>query len=447
MSSSPSASEPIVSVHDLGKCHRIYDRPQDRLKQALLRGRRKYYREFWALRGISFDVHRGESLGIVGRNGSGKSTLLQLIAGTMAPTEGEVEVHGRVAAMLELGTGFNPEFTGRENVFLQGAMLGIGRREMEARFDTIAAFADIGAFIDQPVKTYSSGMTARLAFAVAFAVEPDVLIVDELLAVGDLAFQARCLSRLRQLRDRGLTMLFVSHSPDAIRSICGKGLFLIDGTARFFGDAERATDLYLAYVREQANRDALAAEGMAAAPDASAPSAALRYGTGHVRVQAVQILNGDGEPCRAFEYNDTVVVEVTVRSHIDVSDLSLSFLVRDMTGVDLMGTTTFDERVPLPPLGKDGILTVRFSFTNTLRPGNFGVSVAVNRVSRRDYTDSLLFDQIDGGAAFTVLAHPERPVHYKFHQPVVIRYERVSGGIRADVVEVQQAAGRRRPSA
>ena len=233
MSSSPSASEPIVSVHDLGKCHRIYDRPQDRLKQALLRGRRKYYREFWALRGISFDVHRGESLGIVGRNGSGKSTLLQLIAGTMAPTEGEVEVHGRVAAMLELGTGFNPEFTGRENVFLQGAMLGIGRREMEARFDTIAAFADIGAFIDQPVKTYSSGMTARLAFAVAFAVEPDVLIVDELLAVGDLAFQARCLSRLRQLRDRGLTMLFVSHSPDAIRSICGKGLFLIDGTARW----------------------------------------------------------------------------------------------------------------------------------------------------------------------------------------------------------------------
>ena len=166
-----------------------------------------------------------------------------------------------------------------------------------------------------------------------------------------------------------------------------------------------------------------------------------------MRVQAVQILNGDGEPCRAFEYNDTVVVEVTVRSHIDVSDLSLSFLVRDMTGVDLMGTTTFDERVPLPPLGKDGILTVRFSFTNTLRPGNFGVSVAVNRVSRRDYTDSLLFDQIDGGAAFTVLAHPERPVHYKFHQPVVIRYERVSGGIRADVVEVQQAAGRRRPSA
>ncbi|MCS7352481.1 MAG: ABC transporter ATP-binding protein, partial [Thermoflexus sp.] len=178
------------------------------------------------MRNVSFEVRRGETVGIIGRNGSGKSTLLQIIAGTLAPTEGEVQVKGRVAALLELGSGFNPEFTGRENVYLNGAILGLSREEIDARFDDIAAFADIGEFIDQPVKVYSSGMYARLAFAVAVSLDPDILIVDEILAVGDLALQQRCATRLRQLRDNGLTLLYVSHSPDAIKSICQKALLL-----------------------------------------------------------------------------------------------------------------------------------------------------------------------------------------------------------------------------
>jgi lipopolysaccharide transport system ATP-binding protein len=211
MSSNGQASNPLaadnnellISARSVGKSYHIYVKPQDRLKQALWRGRRQYYREFWALRDVSFDVHRGEAVGIIGRNGCGKSTLLQIIAGTLTPTEGEVRVSGRVAALLELGSGFNPDFTGRENVYMNGAILGVSRSEMEKRFDDIAAFADIGEFLDQPVKTYSSGMFARLAFGVAINVDPDILIVDEILAVGDAIFQAKCFRRIDRLRQQG----------------------------------------------------------------------------------------------------------------------------------------------------------------------------------------------------------------------------------------------------
>jgi lipopolysaccharide transport system ATP-binding protein len=423
--SHPAPDLPVVSVRNLGKRHHVYARPQDRLKQALLRPWRTYYRDFWALRGVSFDVARGEAVGILGRNGAGKSTLLQIIAGTMSPTEGEVGVRGRVAAMLQLGSGFNPEFTGRENVFLGGAILGITRREMEERFDEIAAFADIGSFIEQPIKTYSSGMTARLAFAVSFSVDPDVLIVDEILAVGDIGFQSKCIARLRQLRDNGLTMLFVSHSPDAVRSICQKALFLIEGQPAFYGPAERATNLYLSFIREQTNKDALKEQTDLSKPvpfENHVPGQ-LRYGTGHVQIQHVEVLDGHAEPCRAFNLGDTITIEATLESKIDTSDLSVSFLVRDMTGIDMMGTTTFDERAVAPRLTKGQRVRVRFQFQNNLRIGNYGVCLAVTRGTRRDYSDVVLFDQVDGCAAFVVVPDPERPVHYKFHQPVSVSWD------------------------
>lgn len=420
----------VISVRDVGKLYHVYARPQDRLKQALLRGSRKYYQDFWALRGVSFDVNRGEAVGILGRNGAGKSTLLQIIAGTMTPTEGQVGVRGRVAAMLQLGSGFNPEFTGRENVFLGGAILGITRREMETRFDEIAAFAEIGGFIDQPIKTYSSGMAARLAFAVSFSVEPDLLIVDEILAVGDIGFQQKCISRLRHLRDDGLTLLFVSHSPDAVRSICHKALFLIEGRPAYYGPAERATDLYLGYIREQINRDAVKDHHELSTPvafGAQVPGQ-LRYGTGHVQIEKVEVQNRQGEPCRAFKLGDTLRVVVTLESRIDTRDVSVSFLVRDMTGIDLMGTTTFDEKAVAPALRPGARATVSFEFENRLRAGNYGVCLAVNRVSRPDYADVVLFDQVDGCAAFVVVPDAERPVHYKFHQPVSVTWHRAAEG-------------------
>jgi lipopolysaccharide transport system ATP-binding protein len=241
-----------VRVEGLGKCYQIYDRPQDRLRQAIvprlqaITGRTpgRYYREFWALRDVSFEVGRGETVGIIGRNGSGKSTLLQVICGTLAPTTGLVQTRGRVAALLELGAGFNPEFTGRENVYMNGTVLGLSQEEIDARFDDIAAFADIGDFIEQPVKHYSSGMYARLAFAVAISVEPDILVVDEALSVGDEPFQRKCFARMEQIKSDGATILFVSHSAATVTQLCDRAVLLDRGVQLYTGRPKRAVAWY-----------------------------------------------------------------------------------------------------------------------------------------------------------------------------------------------------------
>ncbi len=245
-----SSSDVVISVRNVGKMYRIYDQPQDRLKHMLLwRFGRHYGREFWALRGVSFEVRRGETVGIIGRNGSGKSTLLQIIAGTLAPTEGEVQVKGRVAALLELGSGFNPEFTGRENVYLNGAILGLSRDEIDARFDEIAAFADIGEFIDQPVKFYSSGMVVRLAFAVQTVVNPEILIVDEALAVGDVYFQHKCMRRIKMMIDSGMSLLLVTHDTATTKRFCRRAVWLDSGQTQAIGDAGIVVEKYLAFMR------------------------------------------------------------------------------------------------------------------------------------------------------------------------------------------------------
>jgi lipopolysaccharide transport system ATP-binding protein len=243
-----SSDKNIIRVDGLGKCYEIYTRPQDRLKQSIMprlralagRAPKYYYHEFWALRDVSFEVGRGETVGIIGRNGSGKSTLLQIICGTLTPSTGLVETSGRVAALLELGAGFNPEFTGRENVYMNATVLGLAKEEIDARFDDIAAFADIGDFIDQPVKHYSSGMYARLAFAVAINVDPDILVVDEALAVGDEPFQRKCFARINKIKDDGATILFVSHSGGTIINLCDRAILLNRGERLFTGLPKRA---------------------------------------------------------------------------------------------------------------------------------------------------------------------------------------------------------------
>ena len=236
--------EIAISLKNVSKCFKRYEHPGDRLKELLFPGKNRS-QEFWALRDINLEVTKGETLGIVGRNGSGKSTLLQIIAGTLTPTTGEVNVNGRISALLELGSGFNPEFTGRQNVFFNGRLLGLKQEEIESKFDEIAAFADIGDFLDQPVKTYSSGMFVRLAFAVAINVEPETLIVDEALAVGDVRFQQRCMSRINQLRERGVSILFVSHDADAVRRICSRAIVIEKGIIVNSGSALNMTNWYL----------------------------------------------------------------------------------------------------------------------------------------------------------------------------------------------------------
>jgi len=244
----------ILEARNLSKCYHIYDHPRDRLKQMVLPPLRRpvglapkqYFREFWSLRDVSFELSRGESIGVVGRNGAGKSTLLQIITGVLAPTVGSVKIRGRVSALLELGTGFNPEFSGRENISLSLALQGFSKKEIENKFESVVSFADIGSFIDRPVKTYSSGMYSRLAFAVAINVDPDILIVDEILAVGDLAFQQKCLKHLYRMLDDGVSVLLVSHDAYQVRSVCQKALFLEGGRQKAFGYAKDVMDEYIA---------------------------------------------------------------------------------------------------------------------------------------------------------------------------------------------------------
>lgn len=239
------SSDLAVSVKNLGKSYQIYDKPRDRLLQMLFRNRR-YYREFHALQDLSFELKRGETLGIIGRNGAGKSTLLQLICGTLHPSSGEVKVNGRIAALLELGAGFNPEFTGRENIFLNAAVLGLTAEEIKARYDDIVAFSGIGEFIDQPVKTYSSGMYVRLAFAVATSVEPDILIIDEALSVGDGAFARKSFERIMALKQRGATVLFCTHSMYYVESFCDRAIWLESGKMQMLDISQRVTSAYQA---------------------------------------------------------------------------------------------------------------------------------------------------------------------------------------------------------
>lgn len=238
------SSDTAVTIRGLSKCYHIYEKPRDRLLQMLMRGRKQYYREFWALRDVSFELERGETIGIVGRNGAGKSTLLQLICGTLNPTQGEVSVKGRVAALLELGAGFNPEFTGRENVYLSATVLGLSQAEIDERYEQIVAFSGIGDFIHQPVKTYSSGMYVRLAFSVATSVEPDILVVDEALSVGDGEFSRKSFDRIMALRDRGVTTLFCSHSMYHIEALCNRACWLENGKVALLDDAARVVTAF-----------------------------------------------------------------------------------------------------------------------------------------------------------------------------------------------------------
>lgn len=230
-----AAGDLAIRVETLAKCYQIYDRPHDRLKQFTLprfqslmgQKPKQYFREFWALKDVSFQVRRGETIGIIGQNGSGKSTLLQMICGTLAPTSGGIDCRGRIAALLELGSGFNPEFTGRENIYLNAVVLGLTQKEVDEKFDDISAFADIGEFIEHPIKTYSSGMVVRLAFAVMVHVNADILVIDEALAVGDMRFQSKCIAFLRRFVDEGKTLLFVSHDVGAIRALCDRCIYRI----------------------------------------------------------------------------------------------------------------------------------------------------------------------------------------------------------------------------
>lgn len=333
VSPAPPVAHSVIAVRGLGKRYEIYAQPRDRLLQSLFRGRRQFFQEFWALADVSFDIQRGETVGIIGRNGSGKSTLLQLIAGTLTPTTGTVDVRGRVAALLELGSGFNPEFSGRENVFTNGAILGLARSEIEARLPAIVAFSGLEEFIDRPVKTYSSGMLMRLAFSVAVNVEPDVLIVDEALAVGDTAFQLKCIERLEQLTQSGVTLLFVSHDTALVKTFCRRALYLERGRLKAEGRPDVVTELYALDIRQA--EGAQSGKPVALKPFVGAGDG-IAFGTGEGRIVAAAF-RGTGTTHASSTWGDDLVFDVDVEFSADVAQPCLSVIVHDRQSRELGG--------------------------------------------------------------------------------------------------------------
>ena len=320
----------VISVKNLTKTYKLYANHADRVKETFNPFRKKYHHPFNALNNISFNVKRGEILGIIGRNGSGKSTLLQIICGILQPTSGSIEINGRVSALLELGAGFNPEFTGRQNVYINGAILGLKHEEIEVRLDDIITFAEIGDFIDQPVKTYSSGMYVRLAFSIATSVDPDVLIVDEALSVGDQGFQQKCVDRMMEFRKAGKTMVVCSHSMYLINELCAKSVWLCDGRARSYGKTSKVISEYLAYLDERAGKDD------AVIDPASLESSSLP----DIMIEDIRLLDDKGRPLEYVKQFQPVVFQIRTRCTGSPLKGHLSIGFERPDGQVVFGTTT-----------------------------------------------------------------------------------------------------------
>lgn len=392
-----------IRVSGVTKCFQVYSQPHDRLKQAILprlsrflkRPGGRYYREFWALKRVDFEVRRGDTVGIIGRNGSGKSTLLQIICGTLQATSGEVKVHGRVAALLELGAGFNPEFTGRENVYMSASILGLSREEIDSKYEDIVAFADIGDFLEQPVKTYSSGMYVRLAFAVIAHVDADILVIDEALAVGDAIFVQKCMRFLRKFRESG-TLLFVSHDTSSVLNFCKSAVWLDRGEMRMHGSAQETCNAYVEYCSQEIYGDAVKLEsrqalklgGKAPAParvdndlkielfDNVANSGGWQSGV--ASIESVMLCNGQGEPFTSFAGGEDVLLKIRAVAHQALESPIIGFFIKDRLGQSLFGEHTYTYVQPPMHVEADTGLEASFRFTLPLLPnGEYSMTVSI----------------------------------------------------------------------
>jgi lipopolysaccharide transport system ATP-binding protein len=380
--------EPIVEFRGVSKNYPIYSSPTARLKELLCLNRVSFHHDFAALDNLTFEIQRGETFCIVGENGSGKSTLLQIVAGILYPTKGDVVVRGRVAALLELGTGFNPEFTGRQNVYMNAAILGLSRQEIDAKFPQIEAFAEIGEFIDQPVKTYSSGMGVRLAFSVAIHVEPEILLVDEALSVGDIYFRQRCMRKVHEMREAGVTILFVSHAIAEVKALGDRAMWLEAGRIRDIGTTDAVVTRYLAAMVEKDNAY-LAGTHLKAqdAPHESVrapeivdtiPNVDHRFGDGRAEVMGIAILDAVGQPIYVLEPSSTIVVRISVRAIEDIVLPIVGFMMRNHIGLDFAGTNTAREAFDVPPMAAGDIYTVDFHVQlPELYPSAFSFSPAI----------------------------------------------------------------------
>ncbi len=378
----------MVLVQNVSKLYRLYKHPSDRIRELIPFQSKKLHHDFWALRDISFGVEKGETLSIVGPNGCGKSTLLQIICGILQPTSGRVVTTGRVAALLELGAGFNPEFTGRENVFLNGEIMGLSRGQIARALPSIAEFADIGEFLERPVKEYSSGMYVRLAFATAIHVEPEILVVDEALAVGDAVFANRCVRKFEELRERKITVLFVSHDLGLVKQLSHRAILLVGGRIHAQGEPNQVINQYIGLVLEK-QRAETAPRGKLAA--------GFRHGDLTSEVLDVQLLGERGEPVQAVSSGEALRVRVRCVFHEAKADPMVGILIRNRIGMDVYGTNTRVEQVGLGEFEAGDELELEFRFECWLAPQQYTVTVATQNA------DGTSHDWLDDVLAFEVL--------------------------------------------
>jgi ABC-type polysaccharide/polyol phosphate transport system ATPase subunit len=418
-----SPSQPLIEFDSVSKTYPIYSSPSDRLKELATLNRRSFHRDFQALEEVSFQVQRGETFCIIGENGSGKSTLLQIVAGILKPSAGRVSVKGRVSALLELGSGFNPEFSGRDNVYLNAAILGLTSAEIDKKYSDIEEFAEIGDFIRQPVKTYSSGMIVRLAFAVAIHVDPDIILVDEALAVGDIYFRQRCMRKVHELRARGITILFVSHAIGDVKAIGDRTLWLEHGHIKEIGETDRVVAKYIAAILEKdaaylhhrptaptEEREAVAApeivEGI--------PNIDHRHGDRRAEIIGIAIYDEYGQKLQLLEPSSRVVVRISARAIDYLARPMVGFMLRNHLGVDFAGTNTAREGYELSAMHPGDICTVDFHLQlPAFYPSSFSFSPAIADGTLVHYA---MADWIDNAITLQ-MGHGEGQVYGYMHLP------------------------------
>ncbi len=390
------SSDYVIRANRIGKCFQTYDHPVHRLLQALYRQKKKLYEEFWALKDITVDVVRGETLGIVGKNGSGKSTFLQIVAGTLTPSRGNVQVEGRTSAILELGAGFNPDFTGRENARLNASILGMNKDEIDNRLPHIIEFSELGDFIDRPVKTYSSGMYIRLAFSTSISLEPEILIIDEALAVGDVKFQRKCFRKLEQMRNDGVTILFVTHATDSVVGLCDRAMFLDGGEVKVLGDPKHVVNQYLESMffsgagkkhvslhttgaaKLRSTELALQRGHDSCRNRATYNDSEYRWGNKDAQIVDYVLLGEDGDEISAgCRQGEPIVLQIGVFFEHPARNIIYGFTIKTIDGATVFGTNSELKRVPVADKNQEEYAIVDFEFSAHLVPGEYFISLGV----------------------------------------------------------------------
>ena len=424
---------PVIEVEHLTKVYHLYDKPQDRLKEALHPLHKRYHRDYYALDDVSFRISTGETVGIVGRNGAGKSTLLKIITGVLTPTSGTVKTQGTIASLLELGAGFNPEMSGLENIYLNGTLMGLDRETMENKLDAILSFADIGEFIHQPVKMYSSGMFARLAFSVSINVDPDILIVDEALSVGDMAFQLKCYKKFQEFQERNKTILFVTHALDTVIRYCNRGMVIDNGKLVFDDTPKSAVDTFKKILTGNFRPDATPdrKEATLAQPEKRADDTDEKplkeafavhkecdvYGNGNVTIEDYGILDESGAPASILGYDTPFTIVMKVRFHRPITDPIFAFTIKDAKGLEITGTNTLMKHIVTGSFEAGEEATVSFRQRANLQIGKYALSLGCVSLTEEGIdVHQRLYDAI----LFEVIGSEQMVGFYDLHSEVEI---------------------------